>query len=141
MMQVNYFPYSSVVFKYSSHGIIYPVGTAFSEYSGSAIDDSGIDYLGCMYKSFGNSTPYIKVPPSTQIVWNSVRQYHTFYLLDGNFNTITTYNSYQGERTITTTPTTRVVKLNLYSASHIYQTYVKNKNTGEYYFNGAEYTD
>ena len=117
------------------------LGTVFSEYSGSAIDDSGIDYLGCMYKMFGLQLPFIKVPPSTSIAFHAGRQYRTFVLYNGNFISITFYNSYPGERIITTTSATRAVSFSLYNLSDLKNVYVKNANTGEVYFNGAEYTD
>lgn len=93
-----------------------------------------------MYKAFDNYTPYIKVPPSTQIVFNIGAQNRYIYLYDGNFVQKSSYGSYSGERTITTTSVTRAVRLR-FNGSSISNVYVKNKTTGEYYFNGAEYTD
>lgn len=116
------------------------MGTAFSEYSGSAIDDSGIDYLGCMYKAFGNYTPYIKVPPSTQVGFYTGGQYNRYEEFNGNFVSVTWYNSYANERQITTKATTRMIRMTV-SAGRIKDAYIINKKTGEYYFNGAEYTD
>lgn len=117
------------------------MGTAFSEYSGSAIDDSGIDYLGCMYKAFGNNTPYIKVPPSTQVGCYTGGQYNRIEEFDGNFVLVTWYNSYTNERPITTKAATRMIRMELSNAGRIKEAYIVNKKTGEYYFNGAEYTD
>ena len=118
-----------------------PIGTAFEGYSGSAIDDNAIDYLGCMYKMFGLQLPFIKVPPSTRIAFQAGRQYCTFVLYNGNFISISSYYSYSGERIITTTSATRAVSFTLYNISDLKNVYVKNADTGEVYFNGAEYTD
>lgn len=119
----------------------HPIGTAFEGYSGSAIDDSGIDYLGCMYKSFGNSTPYIKVPPSTNVGCYTGGQYNTIEEYNGNFVSVTWYYSYQNERQTTTKAPTRIMRMSLSNAERIKNAYIVNKKTGEYYFNGAEYTD
>lgn len=90
---------------------------------------------------FGLQLPFIKVPPSTRITFAAGRQYRPFALYNGNFIQITSYYSYDGERTITTTAATRAVSFTLYNLSDLKNVYVKNANTGEVYFNGAEYTD
>lgn len=94
-----------------------------------------------MYKMFGLQLPFIKVPPSTRIAFQAGRQYRTFVLYNGNFISITSYYSYSGERIITTTSATRAVSFTLYNISDLKNVYVKNADTGEVYFNGAEYTD
>lgn len=107
-----------------------------------AIDESCIDYLGCMYKSFDNYTPYIKVPPSTNIgVYMGGDAYVRISFLDGNFVEVTWYNSYQNERQMTTTAKTRFIRFQAKSAATLKQSYVVNKTTGEYYFKGSELPD
>lgn len=118
------------------------MGTAFQECTSVVIDDNAIDYLGCMYKVFGTQLPFIKVPPSTRITFYAAgRRYRLLAFYNGNFIEITSYNSTGSERTVTTTPETRAVSLSMQAASDLKNVYVKNTDTGEYYFNGAEYTD
>ena len=95
-----------------------------------------------MYKSFGNYTPYIKVPPSTNIgVYIGGDQYVRISILNGNFTEITYYNSYAGERQITTATGARALRFQAKSAAALKQSYVVNKTTGEYYFKGEELPD
>ena len=107
-----------------------------------AIEESCIDYLGCMYKSFDNYTPYIKVPPSTNIGVNvGGDTYVRISIFNGNFTEINYYNSYAGERQITTAAGARALRFQAKSAATLKQSYVVNKTTGEYYFKGSELPD
>lgn len=107
-----------------------------------AIDESCIDYLGCMYKSFDNYTPYIKVPPSTNIgVYAGGDSYVRISLFNGNFIEENYYYSYSTERKITTTSKMLAVRFQTESAASLKNAYVVDKTTGEYYFNGANLPD